>query len=151
MENLLIKISKNEKTLLTKLSGSQFSHSVMSKSLRFHGLQHARLPCPSSTPRACLNSFSLSWWCLPTLSSSVTPSPPAFNLSQHQVILQGVCSSHQVAKIGISTSTSVLPMNLQGWFPLGWIGLISLHTTGLSRVFSNTTVEKHQFFGTKED
>ena len=74
------------------------------------------------------------------------PSPPAFNLSQHQSLSQWVSSSHQVAKVSVSASASVLPMNIQDWFPLGWTGLSSLQSKGLSRVFSNTTVQKHQFF-----
>ena len=78
---------------------AQFSHSVVSNSLWPHGLQHARLPCPSPTPGACSNSCPSSWWCHPTISSSVTPSPPALNLSQHQGLFQRVGSSHQVAKI----------------------------------------------------
>ena len=77
-----------------------------------------------------------------------SPSPPAFNLSQYQGLFQGVSSSHQVASgIGVSASASVLPMNIQDWFPLGLTGLISLQSKGLSRVFSNTTVQKHQFSG----
>ena len=77
-----------------------------------------------------------------------SPSPPTFNLSQHQGLFQWVSSSHQVAKVlGVSASASVLPMNIQDWFPLGWTGWISLQSKGLSRVFSNTTVQKHQFFG----
>ena len=79
----------------------------------------------------------------------LSPSLPAFNLSQHQGLLQWVSSSHQVASIGVSALTSVLPLNIQDWFPLGLIDLISLHSKGLSRVFSNTTVQKHQFFSIK--
>ena len=80
----------------------------------------------------------------------LSPSPPAFNLSQHQDLFQWVGSSHRVAKVlEFSASTSVLPMNIQDWFPLGWTGWISLLSKGLSRVFSNTTVQKHQFFGTQ--
>ena len=75
-----------------------------------------------------------------------SPSPLTFNLSQHQGLFQWISSSHQVAKVLVSASTSVLPMNIQDWFPLGWTGWISLQSKGLSRVFSNTTVEKHQFF-----
>ena len=79
-----------------------------------------------------------------------SPSPPAFNLSQHQGLFKWVSSLHQVAKvIGISASASILPMNIQDWFPLGWTGWISLLSKGLSGVFSNTTVQKHQFFGTQ--
>ena len=78
----------------------------------------------------------------------LSPSPPAFNLSQHQGLFKSISSLHQVAKcIGVSASASVLPMNIQNWFPLGWTGWISLQSKGLSRVFSSTTVQKHQFFG----
>ena len=79
-------------------SSVQFSRSVMSNSLWPHGLQHARLPCPSSTPEACSNSCPLSWWCHPTISSSVAPFPPAFNLAQHQGLFQRVSFLHQAAK-----------------------------------------------------
>ena len=109
-----------------------------------HGLQHARLPCPSPTPRAYSNSCPLSRWGHPTISSCVVPSPPAFNFSQRHGFFQWVSSSHQVAKV--LASTSVLPMNIQDRFPLGWTGWISLYSKGLSRVFSNTTVQEHQFF-----
>ena len=201
----------------------------MSNSLRLHGQQHARLPCPSLSPRVCSSSCPLSRWCYITILSSATlfsfclpsfpasgsdahkiisvdmvfhkpkfssvaqlcltlcdpldcstpgfpvhhqlpelaqthvhrvsdaiqpshplssPSPPAFNLSQHQGLFQWVSSLHQVAKLlGASASASVLPMNIQDWFPLGWTGWISLQSKGLSRVFSNTSVQKHQFFG----
>ena len=119
---------------------SQFSHSVVSDSFQSHRLQHARPPCPSPTPGVYSNSCPLSWWCYPTISLS-SPSLPAFNLSQHQGLLKCVNSSHQVW-----ASTSVLPMNIQNWFPLGWTGWISLQSKGLSRVFSDTTVQKHQFF-----
>ena len=82
--------------------------------------------------------------------SLLSPSPPAFNLSQHQGLFQWVSSLHQVAKVlGVSASASVLPMNVQDWSPLGWTGLISLQSKGLSKVFFNTTVKKHQFFGTQ--
>ena len=128
------------------ISSVQFSHSVVSDSLQPHGLQHARLPCPSPTPGACLNSCLSSRWCHPTISSLLSPSP-AFNISQHQGLFQWVSSLHQVAKV--SASTSVLPMNIQDWLPLGWTGWISLLSKGLSRVFSDTTVQKHQFFGSQ--
>ena len=99
---------------------------VISDSLRPHELQHARLPSPLPSPGACSNSCPLSQWCHPTISSSVIPSPLAFSLSQHQGLLW-IGSSHQVAQsIGISASTSVLPMNIQGWFHLGLTGFISL-------------------------
>ena len=125
----------------------QFS-SVPSDSLRPCGLQHARPPCPSPTPRVYSNSCPLSWWCHPTISSSVIlfssclqsfPASGSFQMSQ--LFATGGQS------IGVSASTSVLPMYIQDWFPLGWIGFISLQSKGLSRVFSNTTLQKHQFFG----
>ena len=125
----------------------QFSHSVVSDSLRPHGLQHARLPCPSPTPGACSNSCPSSWWCHPTISSSVVPfsshlqSCPALGLiPKSQFFASGA------QRIGASVSASVLPMNIQDWYPLGWTGWISLQSKGPSRVFSNTTVQKHQFF-----
>ena len=110
--------------------------------LQPHGLQHARLPCPPSTARACSNSCLLSLWYHQPLSP---PSPPAFNLSQHQDLFQWVSSSHLVAKVLElhSAWASVLPMNIQDWSPLGWTGWISLQVKGLSRVFSNTTLQKH--------
>ena len=89
-------------------------------------------------------SHLLSPWCHSTSCPLSSPSPAAFNLSQHQGLFQWVSSSHQVAKV--SASASVLPMNIQDWFPLGWTGWISLQSKRLSRVFSNTTVQKHQFF-----
>ena len=113
-----------------------------------HGLQHARPPCPSPTPRVYSNSCPLSWWCHPTISSSVVPfssclqsfpAPESFPMSQ--LFTAGGQST------GVSASTSVLPMNTQDWSPLGWTGWISLLSKGLSRVFSNTTVQKHQSFG----
>ena len=109
----------------------------------------SRLPCPLPSPRAYSNSCPLSWWCLATISSSVIPFSSAFNLSQHQSLFQWVGSLHQVAKVLAtlaSASASVPPMNIQDWFPLGWTDLISLQFEGLSEVFSNTTVQKHQFF-----
>ena len=126
----------------------QFSHSVVSDFLRPHGLQHARLPCPSLTPGAYSNSCSMSQWCHPTISSSVIPfsfclqSFPALgSFPMSQFFASGSQS------IGVSASASVLPMNIQDWFPLGWTGWISLQSKGLSRVISNTTFQKHQFFG----
>ena len=128
----------------------QFSLSVMSKSLQPHGLQHESLPCPSPTPKACSNSCPSSWWCHPTISSSVIP----FSSCLHSfpalgsfLISQFFVSGGQ--SIGASVSASVLPVNIQDWFPLGLTGWISLQSKGLSRVFSNTTVQKYQFFGTQ--
>ena len=128
----------------------QFSHSVVSDSLRPHGLQHVRLPCPSPTPGAYSNSCPLSRWCHPTISSSVVPFsslPQSFPASGPFPMSQLFTSGGQ--SLGVSASASVLPMNIQDWFPLGLSGLISLQSKGLSRVFSNTTVQKHQFFGTQ--
>ena len=126
----------------------QFSCSVVSNSLWPREPQHARLSCPSPSPRACSNTCPLSRWCHPNISSSVVPSPPAFNLSQHQGLFQWVGSSHQAGQsIAGSASTSVLPMNTQDWSPFGWTGWIYLQSKGLSRVFSNTKVQRHQFFG----
>ena len=126
----------------------QFSHSIMSDFLPPHGLQYARLPCPSLTPGAYSNTCSLSQWCHPTISSSVIPfsfclqSFPALgSFPMSQFFASGGQS------IGVLASASVLPMNIQDWFPLGWTGWISLQSKGLSRVISNTTVQKHQFFG----
>ena len=120
---------------------------VVSDSLQYHGLQHARLSYPSPSPRACL--FISTESVMPSKPSHplLSPSTPAFLLSQHQGLFQWVSSSHWMARIGASASVSVLPVNIQDWFPLGWIGLISLQSRGLSRVFSNTTVQQHQFFG----
>ena len=126
----------------------QFSHSVVSDSLRPHESQHARPPSPPPTPRVYPNSRPLSWWCHPTISSSVVPfsSPPqSFPASGSFQMSQLFASGGQ--SIGVSASTSAHPMNTQDWSPLGWTGWISLQSKGLSRVFSNTTVPKHQFFG----
>ena len=103
-------------------------------------------PCPSPSPRACSNSCPLSWWCHPTISSSVVPSclqsfPALGSFQMSQFFASGGQS------IGVSASASVLPMNIQDWFSLGWTGLISLQSKGLSRVFSNTKVQKRRFFG----
>ena len=127
---------------------SQFNHSVVSNSLQLHGLRHARLPCPSPSPGAWSNSWPSSWWCHPTISSSVIPFsyclqsfPASGSFPRSQFFSSGGQS------IGVLASESILPMNIQDWFPLGLTGLISLQSRGLSRVFSNTTVQKHQFFG----
>ena len=125
-----------------------FGHSVMSNSLRPHGQQHARLPSPSPSPGACSNSCPLSQWCHPTISSSVIPFPSclqSFPASGSFLMSQLFTSGGQ--SIGASASASVLPMNIQDWFPLGLTGLISLQCKGFSRVFFNTTAEKHPFFG----
>ena len=124
---------------------NQFSHSVIFDSLWPHGLQHARLPCPSPTPRAYSNSCQSSQWCYPTISSSVIPFSSclqSFPVSGSSLMSQRFAWGGQ--SIGVSASTSILPVNIQDWFPLGWTGWISLQSKGLSRVFSNTTVQKHQ-------
>ena len=126
----------------------QFSHSVVSNSLWPRESQHARPPYPSPTPGVHPNPCPLSQWCYPTISSSVIPSssyPQSFPASGSFQMSQVFASGDQ--SIGVSASTSVLPMNTQDWSPLGWTGWNSLQSKGLSRVFSNTTVQKHQFFG----
>ena len=139
--------------MLFKLNGKvsvQFSHSVVSSPLRPHGLQHARPPCPSPTPGAYSSSCPSSQWCHPTMSSSVIPfssCPQSFPASGSFPVNQFFVSGGQ--SIGVSVSASVLSMNIQDWFPLGLTGLISLQSKGLSRVFSSTTVQKHQFFSTQ--
>ena len=131
----------------TQFSSVQFSCSVVFDSLRPHGLQHARPPCPSPTPGVYSNSCTSSWWCHPTVSFSVSfssclqsfPASGSFQMSQF------FASGGQ--SIRVSASASVLPVKFQDWFPLGWTGWIFLQWKGLSRVFSNTTVPNHQFFG----
>ena len=131
-------------------SSVQFSHSVMSSTLWTNEPQHARPPCPSPTPGVYSNSCPLSPWCHPAISSPVVPFsscrqslPASESFPMSQLFACGGES------IGVSASTSVLPMNTQAWSPLGWTGWISLQSKGLSRVFSNTTVQKHQFFSTQ--
>ena len=136
--------------LRTQFSSVQFSCSVVSNSLRPHESQHARPPCPSPTPGVCSNSCASSRWCHPTISSSVIPfysCPQSFPASGSFQMSQLFTSGGQ--SIGVSASTSVLPMNTQDWSPLRWTCWISLQSKGLSRVFSNTTVQKHQFFCTQ--
>ena len=128
----------------------QISRSVASDSLWPHGLQHARPPCPSSTPRVYSNSCPLSQWYHPTISSSVVPFSShlqSFPASGSFQMSQFFASGGQ--SIGVSASASVLPMNTQDGFPLGWTGWICLKFKGLSRAFSNTTVQKHQLFSTQ--
>ena len=125
----------------------QFSHSVMSNALQSHEPQHTRPPCSSPTPGVHPNPCPLSRWCNPTVSSSAVPfssCPQSFPASGSFQMSQLIASGGQ--SIGVSASTSVLPMNIQDWFPLGWTGWISLQSKGLSRVFSNSAVQKHQFF-----
>ena len=129
-------------------SSVQFSHSVVSDSLRPHESQHTRPPCPSPTPRVYPNSCPSTQWCHPAISSSVVPfssCPQSLSASESFPMSQLFAWGGQ--SIRVSALASVLPVNTQDWSPLGWIGWISLQSKGLSRVFSNTTVQKHQFFG----
>ena len=152
IENILDDLWMTEALIKPKLnfmsSSVQFSLSVLSDSLRPHGLKHTRPLCPSPTPTVYSNSCPLSQWCHPTVSSSVIPFsshlqsfPTSVSFQMSQLFASGDQS------IGVSASASVLPVNIQDWFPLRWTGWISLQSKGLSRVFSNTTVQKHQFFG----
>ena len=126
---------------------AEFSPLVVSDSLLPHRQQHARLPCLSPTPRACSDSYPSSQWCHPTISSSVVP----FSSFLQSFTALGSFPKSQFTSggqsIGVSASASVFPTNIQDWFPLGLTGLISLQSKGLSRVFFNTTVQKHQSFG----
>ena len=122
----------------------------MSDSLWLHGLQNKRLPCPLPTPGACSNSYPSSWWCHPTISSSVI----SFSFCFQSFPASGSFPVNQFftscgPSIRASTSASFLPVNIQDWFPLGWTGWIFLKSKGLSRIFCNTIVQKHQFFGTQ--
>ena len=132
----------------TRISSVQFSRSVESDSLRPHKLQHARPHYTSATPGVYPNSCPSSWWYIPNISFSVGPFsscpqslPASWSLPMSQLFPWGGQS------IGVSASASVLPMNTQDWSLLGWTGWIFLQSRGLSRVFSNTTVQNHQFFG----
>ena len=130
-----------------QFSSVQFSHSVVSDSPRPHELQHARPPCSSSsTPRVHSNSHPSNWWCHPAISSSVVPfsCPQSFPASRSFQMSQLFPWGGQ--STGVSASASLFPKKSQGWSPLEWTGWISLQSKGLSRVFSNTTVQKHQFF-----
>ena len=151
-----IKFSKNRniesflglKVLWQKKKKTKSSSLVQSTKLFVtHGLKHVRYPCPSPTPRVYSYSCPLSLWCHPTVSSSVFPFssrlqsfPASGSFQMNQFFTSGGQS------FGVSASASVLPINIQVWFPFGWTGLISLQSKGLSRIFSNATVQKHQFF-----
>ena len=126
----------------------QFSCSVVSNSLWPNELQHARLPCPSPTPGACSNSCPSSWWCYSTIASSVIPFSSflqSFPASRSFPVSYLFLSGSQ--SIEVSALASVLPINIQDWFPLGLTGFISLRSKGFPRVFSKITVQKHEFFG----
>ena len=132
------------------ISSVQFIWSVVSDSLWPHESQHARPPCPSPTPRVHSDSHPSSWWCHPAISSSVFPFsscpqslPASESFPMSQLFAWGGQST------GVSTLVSFFPKNTQRWSPLEWTGWISLQSKGLSRVFSNTTGQKHQFFGTQ--
>ena len=132
----------------TPLSSVQFSRSVVSNSLQCHESQHARPPCPSPTPRVYPNPCPSSRWCHQAISSSVVPFssfPQSLPASGSFPMSQFFAWDGQ--STGVSASASVLPMNTQDWSPSGWTGWISLESKGLPRVFSNTIVQKHQFFG----
>ena len=136
------------------IASVQFSRSVVFDSLRPHEMQHARPPCPSPTTWVYSNSCPLSRWCHPTISSSTVPFSclQSFTASGSSQMSQLLATGGQ--SIGVSVSISVLPVKIQDWFPSEWTGWISLQRSlqiakGLSRVFSNTTVQKHQFFGTQ--
>ena len=144
------KVCKSQTWFLLMESSVKFSRSVMSNSLQPHEPQHARPPCTSPTPGVYRNSCPLSRWCHPNISSSVVPFSSclqSFPASGSFQMSQLFASDGQ--SIGVSASTSVLPMDTQDRSPLGWTGWISLQSKGWSRVFSNTTVQKHQFFGSQ--
>ena len=145
-------IKSKGKNCLSMNIGPSFSSVQSISHVQFfqpHEMQHARLPCPSPTPRGYSSLCPLSRWCHPTISSSVIP------FSSHLQSFSALGSFQRSQfftsggqSIGVSASASVLPMNIQEWFPLAWTSWVSLQSMGLSRVFSNTTVQKHQFFGT---
>ena len=145
-KSMILQLQRLEE-LPSWLRSVQFSRSVVSDSLWPHGLQHARPSCPSPTPGVYSNSCLLSWWCHPIISSSVVP----FSSCLQSFPASGSFQMSQLfapdgLSIKVSASTSVLSMNTQDWSPLGWTGWISLQSKELSRVFSNTAVQKHQFF-----
>ena len=146
--NLFCSLKKYRVHFPKGISSVQFSRSVMSDSLRPHESQHAKPPCPLPSPGVHSNSRPSSQWCHPAISSSVVPFfscpqslPASESFPMSQLFAWGGQST------GVSALASFLPMNTQGWPPLEWTGWISLQSKGLSRVFSNTTVQKHQFFG----
>ena len=153
MSGMMVNNVNNNATYIIHIfqfSSVQFSHSVVSGSLRPHKPQHVRPPYPSPTPRVYPNSCPLNRWCQLTISSSVVP----FSSCLQSFLTSGSFQMNQLfasggQNTGVSASTSVLPVNTQDWSPLEWTGWISLKSKGLSRIFSNTTVQKHQFFGTQ--
>ena len=150
LKSLLMRVKEESEKVDLKLSSVQFSRSVASNSLRPHDLQHARPPCPSPTPGVHSDSRPSSQWCHPAISSSVVPFsscpqslPASESFPMSQLFAWGGQST------GASASTSFPPKKSQGWSPSEWTGWISLQSKGLSKVFSNTTVQKHQFFSTQ--
>ena len=149
-DNHLINRQTDTEVVIDQIRSDQISHSVVSDSLWPHESQHARPPCPSPTPGVHSVSRPSSWWCHPAISSSVIPfssCPQSFPALGSFPMSQLLTSGGQ--SIGVSASALVLAMNIQSWFPLGLTGLITLLSKGLSRVFFNTTVQKHQFFSTQ--
>ena len=147
---LKLNIQKTKIMASNPISSVQSSHSVVSNSLWPHESQHARPPCPSPTPRVYSNSCPSSQWCHPAISSSVvlfSSCPQSLPASGYFPMSQFFARGDQ--SLGVSASASVPPINTQDWSPLGWTGWISLQSKGLSRVFSNMTFQKHQFFGTQ--
>ena len=148
-EDLKLNIQKTKITASGPISSVQFSSSVMSDFLWPHESQHARPPCPSPTPGVHPNSCPSSRWCHPAISSSVIPfSSCPQSLSAWESFPMSQLFAWGGQSIGVSALASFLPKNTQGWSPSEWAGWISLQSKGLSRVFSNTTVQKHQFFST---
>ena len=146
LHDIVLQEKKKFTSVFRWFSSGSVSCSVVSNSLRPHESQHARPPCPSPTPGVYPNSCPSSRWCHPTISSSVVPissCPQSLLASQSFPMSQLLAWGGQ----SIGVSASVLPMNIQDWSPLGWTSWISLQSKGLSRDFSNTTVQKHQFFG----
>ena len=142
--------SHREFQKIASVSSVQFSHSVMSNSLRPHELQHARPPCPSPSPRVHSDSRPSSPWCHPAISSWVIPfSSCPQSLRASECFPKSQFFAWGVQSTGASALASFLPKKSQGWSPSEWTGWISLQSKGLSRVFSTTTVQKHQFFGTQ--
>ena len=149
-DNLTLPVTPKWFVCWLPISSVQFSRSGVSDSLWPHELQHARPPCPSPTPRVHSDSRLSSQWCHPAILSSVVP----FSSCPQSLPASGSFPMSQLfawggQSIGVSALASFLPMNTQDWSPLGWTGWISLQSKGLARVFSNTTVQKHQFFGTQ--
>ena len=128
-------------------SSVEFNHSVVSDFYNPMNCSTPGLPVHHQLPESTQTHVHWVGDAIQPSHPLSSPSSPALNLSQHQGLFKWVSSSHQVAKVGVSASASVLPMNIQGWFPLGWTGWISLQPKGLSRLFSSSTVQKHQFFG----